>query len=158
MEIFLDPSLSRTNLLQPDSLVTLSILRINSNRLSTSPLIHQSSFVMLSILTILVKIQSPSKLLPFPIETFSRWKTSKELPLNSHIWERLSTIVLPMSTCTETNGRLKEVLTLLTLSMFIEKLVKVLEVQLAKSVKSMVISRDPNLLAFPLKSKTPRDI
>tara|TARA_B110000285_G_C14901043_1_gene503281 strand:+ start:684 stop:812 length:129 start_codon:yes stop_codon:yes gene_type:complete len=41
--------------------------------------------------------------------------------------------------------------------MFIEKLVKVLEEQLAKSVKSMVISRDPNLLAFPLKSKTPRD-
>lgn len=59
--------------------------------------------------------------------------------------------------CTETNGRLREVLTLLILSMFIERLEKVSELDLVKSAKNMALSRAPSLLVYLTRSKTPRD-
>jgi len=59
--------------------------------------------------------------------------------------------------CTVINGRLKGAPTLLILSMFIERLAKVSELDLVMLTKIMVLSRDQSLLVFPMRSKTPRD-
>ena len=65
-------------------------------------------------------------------------------------------IALLTSMCTETNGKLRGMVTLSILPMLIEKTVKVSELKVAKSARITVILKGLSLLLYQRRSKTLR--
>lgn len=153
--IFWDLSPNRINSWLPDSLLILSTPLINSSTLNILLPTHQSSLEMAWPL-MTYWMPDPRKLLLYPWEMYLKWRIFKVRLPSSPTWGRLSMIALLTLTCTETNGRLRGMVTLSILPMLIEKTVKVSELKVAKSARITVILKGQSLPLYQRRSKTLR--